>query len=355
MAHKLGLIGCGGISSVWIDAVEATSDCHIALTYDVDTEAATRRAAEIGAQPATTLEGLLSSKDIDLVIIGTPTFTHPDLVVQAAEAGKHILCEKPMALNLNDCQRMIDACATGHVKLAIGHSLRFWGAFLKIRDLIKADAIGTPSIGQIHRMGPAKVTPADAEEQNNLAPWRKDTRYSGGNILEGSIHELDFSRAIFGEVASVYCTVSGKETYGAYRSPLVIQAQVAYEAKSAATLRMGGIVAFPCNGTWVGGTKGTLAFDAWNGPVSYHKPDATEPDLISCDPTSAYELELRDLLQAIASDNEPENSGLNGKKNIGLGLAMYHSMAQGQRIDFEDGLPIGVTGDYQYEGPFGIK
>ena len=77
--------------------------------------------------------------------------------------------------------------------------------------------------------------------------------------------------------------------------------------------------------------------------------------LITCGTTSAYTLELRDLLQAIAEDGEPENSGLNGKKNIGFGLAMYHSMAEGIRVDFENGLPKGIAGDYQYQGLFNVK
>lgn len=358
MTHTIGLIGCGSISRTWIDAVNALPDCRIAMTYDLDAEAARERAEEAGARAVMDLDALLSSSEIDIVVIGTPTFTHADLTVRAAQAGKHILCEKPMSLTLDACQRMIDACAAGGVKLAIGHSLRFWGAFFKVRQLVAEGAIGAPCIGQVHRMGPSKRLPAapPAQARETGPPhWRTDTRYSGGNILEGFIHELDFSRALFGEVASVYCEATGKRAYGDFMSPLVVQAFIDYENGAAATLRMGGIVGFPCNGAWIGGTEGTLTFDAWGGPVRYYRPDAEAPETILCDDTPAYVRELKDLIQAVETDGEPENSGINGKKNIGLCLAMYGSIERGERFAFTDGLPDGIAEDYQYLGPNAIR
>jgi len=76
------------------------------------------------------------------LVVCTPTYTHPEVVEQAARAGKHILCEKPMALTLEGCRRIIDACAAAGVKLAIGHTLRFWGAFLTTRRLVEDGVIG---------------------------------------------------------------------------------------------------------------------------------------------------------------------------------------------------------------------
>lgn len=356
MPYSIGLIGCGGIAGTWIDAVAQTPDCQIVMAYDVNAAAAEQRAAQVGAQAVAEIDALLENPAISVVIIGTPTFTHPDLVVAAARAGKHILCEKAMALNLAECRRMISACRDAGVKLAIGHSLRFWGAFRKVRELVAAGAIGEPSVGQIHRMWPGKPTPADAPSpSDNPDHWRKETQYSGGNILEGFIHELDFSRTIFGEVTSVYFEATGKERYGDFLSPMVLQGFIGYEAGKTATLRMGSLIAMPCSGLWIGGTKGTVAFDSWDGPVRHYRPEAEEPDVISCDNTLAYALELRDLIQAIETDGTPENSGENGLKNVGLGLAMYRSLAAGTRHPFENGLPVGVAEDYQYLGPTSIR
>ena len=147
MQHRIGLIGCGGIAGSWIKAVELQQDTQIALTYDLSREAAQQRAEETGAEAVAALDEIWDRDEIDVVVIGTPTRSHPELVAQAAQAGKHIICEKPMALNLDACRQMLAAVKTAGVKLAIGHSLRFWGAFLTCRRLVAAGRIGAPVSG----------------------------------------------------------------------------------------------------------------------------------------------------------------------------------------------------------------
>ena len=358
MKYGAGIFGCGGMGGVWSKVIPANPDCKVLFTYDPNPEAAKERAAECGAEPTTTPEQILEHPDVNFVVICSPTFTHPDMVRQAAAAGKHILCEKPMALTLDLCQQMIDDCEKAGVTLAIGQSIRFWGAFRKIRELVAEGLIGTPCLAQVHRMskvGIRKAEPSKPGPQQSRRPWRFDTRYAGGNILESTVHELDFTRSILGEVSTSYCEVSGNETYGNVRSPIVIQAMVNFENGGQATVRQGGIVGFPCRGSWVAGTEGTLAFDVWEGPVYHHHPDLDEPRVLPCDDTYAYDLELLDLLNAIEHNHEPENSGINGMKNIALGLSMYKSIELGKRMVFENGLPVDLPTDYQYRGPNNIK
>jgi predicted dehydrogenase len=352
LKHHIALVGCGGIASVWVKAISNHPDCRIALTYDLDGEAAGNRATETGAKVATSYEEALASPEIDIVLICTPTFTHKDLTIQAAAAGKHVLCEKPMELTIGNCREMVDACADAHVKLAIGHSIRFWGAFLKTRRLIAEGLIGTPCLAQVHRIGATGARLAGrVAEIRKRKPWRFDTRYSGGNLLESSVHELDYCRSIFGEVASVYAEVSGKEDYDGYESPIVLQAIIRFEMGASVVFRQGGIVAYPSRGSWVAGTRGMLAFDEWDGAVTHHNPDADGPQVIGTEEVYAYDLELQDLVDAVEKDHEPENSGTVGLKNIALGLAMYRSIETGQAAGFTSGMPDDVPDDYQYRGP----
>ena len=354
--YRIGLIGCGGMGRVWVDTIAAHPQCRVGLTYDPDADAAAEKAAAAGAQVAETLEQLVASPEIELVVVCTPTCTHPEVVEKAAGGGKHILCEKPMALTLEGCQRMIDACARAGVRLAIGQTLRFWGAFLKLRQLVAEGAVGTPCLAQVRRGGAVGLHPV---QKGTSSPeqlrWRFDTRYSGGDILEGMIHELDFARSVLGEVRTIYGTVTGREEYGDLLSPRMVQAVVDFEKGCQATVRMGGTVGYADACCWVGGTAGTLVFEDWEGPVSHHLPGATRPRLVECPSGSAYDLELRDLLAAIEHGEEPENSGINGMRNIGLGLALYQSIASGQRVDFENGLPVDLPWDYQYRGPSAVK
>ena len=346
MTYNIGLIGCGGIAGAWISAVAAHEKCQISMTYDLSAEAAAQRAAETGAQSTDDLDVLLGDESIDLVVIGTPTPFHPELVEQAARAGKHIMCEKPMALDLQRCDRMTAMCQQYGVTLAIGHSLRFWGAFLACRQLIAAGVIGIPVSGSIDRMGTANLQKATSAA-GDQTDWRSKVANTGGNVLEGFIHELDFSRAIFGEVASVTAQVGGGQEYEGLLSPAIVQAVAGFETGALVTLRTGSTVSLPTRGYWIAGTEGGLRFSEWGGPIEHYRGDFSEKRLVSAKATNAYYLELCDFIQAVESGSEPENSPLNGKKNIALGLGIYYSFETGRRLAYDQGLPVEMPSEYQ--------
>jgi 1,5-anhydro-D-fructose reductase (1,5-anhydro-D-mannitol-forming) len=345
MGYGIGLVGCGNIAGSWIKAVEQHDQCQIVLTYDLLSEPAAKRAAEAGARAAESLEEFLAADEIDLVIVATPTGSHPELTQQAAAAGKHVLSEKPMALSLGECQQMIDACARGSVKLAIGHTLRFWSAFLKMRQLVAQGVIGVPVSGSIDRMGSADLRRSTDPVVSR--GWRDDIANTGGALLEGYIHETDFTRSIFGDPTTGVCQLGGGREYDGLVSPGMVQAVVNFESGAVVTLRTGSTVGMPTMGYWVAGTKGGLRMDGWGGPVRLYRPGSDAPQEVACDPAQAYYLELCDLLQAMESGGEPENSGINGIKNVGLVLGLYHSVETGKRTEFQDGLPVGLPQDYQ--------
>ena len=345
--YNIALIGCGDISGTWIKTVEAHDRCTIRFTCDVDRAAAEKAAGEAGAEAAPSIEHVLASPDIDIVILGTPTPSHPHLAIAAALAGKHILCEKPMALTLGLCQDMIRACHEAGVKMSIGHSLRFFPAFLACRRLIDEGAIGVPVAGGIHRVGIAAIRRADPADGTRPDHWRSDVRQSGGRFLEYFIHEIDVARLVFGEVASVSCQMAGERNYDGILSPQLSMALVSFESGALATMRTGATVGIPTSGCWVSGTEGGLRWSGWGGPVEHHRHGS---DVVHIDPPrepSAYYLELSDLISAIENDSEPRNHPLNGKKNVALGLAMCRSFQTGRRIVFAKGFPEDVADDYQ--------
>lgn len=133
------------------------------------------------------LEEALDKADFDAVVITTPTFTHRDLTVLAAENGKHIFCEKPMALNLEACDAMIDAAQKNGVLLQIGFMRRFDPEFMHGAELIQNDAIGP--IMQVKSLthGPG------------LPPmWANDISRSNGMLAEVNSHDLDCVRWLVG-------------------------------------------------------------------------------------------------------------------------------------------------------------
>lgn len=345
--HRIGLIGCGGIAGAWVKAVADHPDCRITLTFDLAREAAERRAQETGGRIAATVEALIGSPEVDLVIIATPTPSHPALTLQAAQAGKHVLCEKPMALSLQACEGMIEGCRQAGVKLAVGHSLRFWTAFRACRGLVAAGAIGAPVCGSIDRMGASGVQRAAEAGSGQQEHWRSTVANYGGMALEGFVHELDFTRSIFGEVASVSCEITGGTSYDGLLSPQVLHALVGFESGAMATLRTGSTVAMPTMGYWLAGTEGGLRFTDWAGPVEHYRHDRTGREEITCEPTFAYSLELIDLLTAIETGGEPENSAVNGRQNIALALGMYRAFETGRRLLYRAGVPLDLPADYR--------
>ena len=142
-------------------------------------------------------EKALKQKDVDAVVISTPTFTHAKIAIDAAEAGKHVFCEKPMALTLKEADEMIAACRSAGVKLQIGFMRRFDPEFQSAKQKIEEGVIGKPSIIKSTGRGPG------------LPPsWACDPKTSIGMLAEVNSHDFDSVRWLMGsDVRRVYAEV----------------------------------------------------------------------------------------------------------------------------------------------------
>jgi myo-inositol 2-dehydrogenase/D-chiro-inositol 1-dehydrogenase/scyllo-inositol 2-dehydrogenase (NAD+) len=150
------------------------------------------------------LEQAIDHAEFDAVVITTPTFTHRELALQAAEAGKHVFLEKPMALNLEECDAIIDGIQKAGVLLQIGFMRRFQPEFEAAAQRIEAGEIGTPMMVKSNTHGPG-LPPA----------WARDLRSSNGMLAEVNSHDWDSVRWLMGsDLERVYTEVAnfkGKE------------------------------------------------------------------------------------------------------------------------------------------------
>ena len=147
----------------------------------------------------------LKNESINVVVVVTPTVYHRDIVVEAAEAGKHILCEKPMAMNVRECEEMNAAAAKAKVKLQIGFMRRFDRNFIQAKEYIDSGAIGEVVLVKSLTRGPSKPR-----------PWMFDIKKSNGPLAEVSSHDIDTLRWFMGsEFEHVYAIA------GNYRNPEV--------------------------------------------------------------------------------------------------------------------------------------
>ena len=203
----VGLIGCGGIArSAHLPAMACLADrVVLRAAADVDAAAAQAAAAPWGAAHSTDYRDVLARPDIAAVVIATPEYLHAEQVEAAAAAGKHVLCEKPIAPSLAEADRMIGACAAAGVELLIGHSRRFTRRYMEIRAALDRGDIG-----------PVRLL-RENERRSRAVPqvwwtprhWTGNPQISGGAPMMNAIHEADLLRWFTGqEAASVQAEIN---------------------------------------------------------------------------------------------------------------------------------------------------
>jgi len=129
---RVGLWGCGGMGNLLARALVATGDAQLVAAYDLRSDAAAETVREHGGRAVASAEALLSTPGLDGVMIALPSYLHAPAVLQAANAGVGIFCEKPMALNAADCRRMIAAARDRGVALMVGHVMRYYEPYRSI-------------------------------------------------------------------------------------------------------------------------------------------------------------------------------------------------------------------------------
>src|SRR5262245_19286552 len=150
MVLRWGLIGCGDIARRNVaPALRDLPGCDLVAVARARSDRAAEFAREFGARKwYERWQDLVNDSDIDAVYVATPVYLHADQTIAAAERGKHVLCEKPMAMNVEECDRMIDACSANGVRLGIAYYRHFYPAVARIKEIIESGEIGKPAIAQ---------------------------------------------------------------------------------------------------------------------------------------------------------------------------------------------------------------
>ena len=195
---KLGVIGSGRIGKVHIATlVQSVPQAIVVAIADVNLNSANEVAKAFGITSVfSNYMDVINHPEVEAVVICSPTDTHARYIVDAAKAGKHIFCEKPVDLSLEIIKGAIKAIATAGVKLMVGFNRRFDPNFLRIKQLVVDGKIGDPHILKITSRDPA---PPPAEY----------SAVSGGMFMDMTIHDFDMARYITGsEVTEVYAKAS---------------------------------------------------------------------------------------------------------------------------------------------------
>ena len=191
---NIGIIGAGRIGKVHAATLAyRIPSARVLAIADIDLATAQQTAGQFCIPVAVDdAAAVLANKEIDAVLICASTDTHARLTIEAAQAGKHIFCEKPIAHDLDEIDAVLAAVAQAGVKLQIGFNRRFDANFARVRQAIVAGEIGTPALLHIISRDPGP-------------PPVSYVKVSGGMFLDMTIHDFDMARFLVGaEVVEVY-------------------------------------------------------------------------------------------------------------------------------------------------------
>lgn len=194
---NLAVIGTGRMGSVHVaNIVNKVPEANLIAVCDIRLDVAQAAADQWGIpRVVQDYHELLADESIEAVLIATTTSTHAEIIKDCAKAGKHIFCEKPIALDLARIDEALEAVKLAGVKLQVGFNRRFDKNFRKVKEIVMSGELGRPCL--------LKITNRDPE-----LPSMEFLRASGGLFLDMTIHDFDMAQFQIGEVTEVYATGS---------------------------------------------------------------------------------------------------------------------------------------------------
>lgn len=312
----VGLVGCGVIGVMWAKVISQLDSTELVAACDPDLEKGNSLGAKFKVKCFSNHRDLLQMAEVEVLLVASPASTHGPITVESCQVGKHVYCEKPMALSLKECDRMIQAAKENKVKLMVGQVLRFFALIAETKRIVDSGVLGEPVSIFILRFW----------DKWDYADWRTKKDLSGGLLIEFDIHELDFMRYICGDVEAVFAMMgnsgSGKVSYQDI-------AFVLLHFNSGAMGCLHSNLAAELGGfdLKIQGRKGTLSWDFRQGVIKYKtmsgQSKQIELEVVSSE--DPYKQAFGYFIESIQKDKEPIVSGLEGKRAIELAEAAYLS------------------------------
>lgn len=356
---RIGMIGCGEIAySATGPAIQNAGNAEMVIGVDPVPEVAASFGDRFGIEASTRLDDVLGRSDVDAVVISTPHHTHAPLTIAAAQAGKHVMCEKPIACTPTEAQDMIAACQAAGVLLSVNLVLRYSPDANAVKKLIAQGAIGKVIAVKLHSIGRKPDSYWTGGYTNRVqTEWRKYLTQAGGGILIMNFtHNIDLLRYMTGlEVTRVYAE------YDTYLTPVEVEDFITLSMRlsngaignllgascvdGGARLRpvsLGGRTADlaeetrEANGDRIYGTHGQILMSrnrVWvytqNRVEGLEQNAWTALDLPSLDPRQVY---VERFAEAVFANRPPDIPGEEGLKALQIVHAAYESGRQHQAI-----------------------
>lgn len=327
---NIGIIGVGRIGRLHASNLKyQIPGAKVLAVADIFEKSAREVAAQLEIPiTETDYRVLLENKDIDAVVICSSTDTHAQIVSEAAQAGKHIFCEKPIALDIDKIDQAITAVKNAGIKLQVGFNRRFDPSFKKAKELVAQGTIGTPHL--------LRITSRDPEP-----PPISYIKVSGGIFLDMMIHDFDMARYLLDQEVVELMAVGSCLVDPAIGEAGDIDTAIV-------TLKYQG----GAWGTIDNSRKAVYGYDqrieifGSEGCVMVGNPRPTEVTINSAEDTKtdkplyffieryreAYLAEMKEFIKCIQENTEPPVGGLDGKISVQMGYAAKESLIKGSFV-----------------------
>lgn len=348
---QVGIIGTGVISSLHAEGYLASNKAEIAAVCDIVEEKAKDRMKLWGAKKYyTDYNELLKDDEIDIVEILTPHHLHKTMAIAAAEAGKHISVQKPMALNVKECDEMISAAKKAGVILNITENFLFYPPLVKMKELIDANEIGEPVIVRMESVNGTPIggwyRPVSEGDWNSAIQWRRDhVKSGGGPLFDGGLHELAVAKFLLGDVKDVEAQIADFNT----DTPATIMWNYIepqkYGSWDFATTKMRIRTRyFAVHETFeVIGEEGILWVTRCHSNMRYISPlilykdgVTTNFESIESDWGLSFRYAIYHFIECALGNEKPKFSGEDGKGVIKFAMAIYKSAKEGRAVELKE-------------------
>ena len=345
MARKVkwGAVGSGGIARrrTIPEGIVPADNAQLIAVYDINAKANAEAAEQFNAQTADNMDELLKS-DIEAVYIATPAGLHCRQVLACAAAGKHILCEKPLGMTVQEAEKMIAACKDAGVLLGTAFMMRFHTQHRAALEMIQAGKLGKLTYGRAQLS--CWYPPIEGA-------WRQvPATGGGGSLMDMGGHCIDLMEMFFGNVKKVCCFINS--TVHNYKSEDSAVAVLFFASGAIATVDnffcipdnssknvlelYGSAGSILAKNTIGQGDRGEMVAHIEQADTGYdaqQSREAAQTQPITPEPANTYRAEVEEFSQAIFEGRQPSNSAQLGLQSQKVLAACYESADTGKAVE----------------------
>ena len=321
---KVALAGCGGLGRAHARNVDALEGARLVAVCDVVSESAAQLAAQLpsGPTPYADHRAMLAAEKPDAVLVVTPNHTHSRISTDAALAGAHVFCEKPMALTVEDCDTMIRAAEQSDVFLMIGYVRRFQAAYQELKRRVDRGDAGEITLAHAVRLGTGAP--------GGVGGWQTRKGTYGGMFSMYS-HELDQLAWLAGEIRAVNAVMKyGDDPKNEVEESIFIGIEFA----SGAVGSLSSSRVYPVNSYELGvaGTAGAFKLNDAGGPILFAR-HGDRSTAIEAPRNNGLTDEIAHFVGCIQRGEAPRSDGRDGRRVVAVAAAAHESARTGKRVE----------------------